>query len=347
MIPSVSVRGAALVLAVLLSAIPFSHSFGQATGAFTRVGFGARGIGVANSVAADRSGLTSPFYNPALAPFASGQHLDVSAAIMRFDRQLQYLQFATPLRPRAGVAAGLIHAGVSNIDGRDSNGFHTEELSTDEFAFFLAFGLKFSDKVSGGLSLQLFRSDLFEGLKAVNTIGIDVGVSAAVTDRLSLALVLDDLLAKYDYDTSGIFGDAGGSTSDRFPTRLRLGAAYELFEKRVRILAEYESRVSRLEFRSRQIEVVGDTPLETFVSRDLDRQTSHLRFGAEYDLADRFVVRGGVDQFAAEGFSESRPSTGFTIVQPVGSLLARFEYAFVLEPFAVGTMHVIAIKVYL
>jgi hypothetical protein len=146
----------ALLLLVLLAA-PVVSSYAQAVGSFTRIGFGARGIGVGNALAADRSGNTSAFYNPALAPFARGQHLEVATAFMRFDRQLQHLQFGTPLE-RAGIAAGLVHAGVSSIDGRDSNGFHTDDLSTDEFAFFLGFGLRLSERVSAGINLQLFRS---------------------------------------------------------------------------------------------------------------------------------------------------------------------------------------------
>ncbi|MDX1740121.1 MAG: hypothetical protein R3178_02470, partial [Rhodothermales bacterium] len=196
-------------------------------GSFTRIGFGARGIGVGNALAADRSGNTSAFYNPALAPFARGQHLEVATAFMRFDRQLQHLQFGTPLE-RAGIAAGLIHAGVSSIDGRDLNGFHTDDLSTDEFAFFLGFGLRLSERVSAGNNLQLVRSDLLDGLSPATTIGLDLGVTAAVTDALSLGVVFDDLLAKYDWDTSGVLGTGGGSTTDRFPVRIRLGAAYEL-----------------------------------------------------------------------------------------------------------------------
>ncbi len=335
------------LVAVLLCLAFAADVSAQSAGAFTRMGFGARGMGLGNALVADRHGDTSPFYNPALAPHLSGQQLELSAAIMRFDRQLQALHFAAPLRPRAGVAAGLLHAGVGNIDGRDNNGFHTESLSTDQFAFFLAFGLKVTDRVSGGLSLQLFRSDLFDGLRAENTVGLDVGVSAEVTDALSVGLVVDDLLARFEYDTSGLFGGDGGSTTDDFPARVRLGAAYTLLGDRARVFAEYESRVERLESRRRRIELVGGVPIETFVSEELSVQSSYLRFGAEYELVDRFKLRGGVDQFGSEGFGESRPSAGFTLVQPVGGLTIHIEYGFLLEPFAVGTLHVLSLRLYL
>ena len=35
------------------------------------------------------------------------------------------------------------------------------------------------------------------------------------------------------------------------------------------------------------------------------------------------------------------------VEQAVGSLIARAEYAFVLEPYAAGTMHLLTLKVFL
>ena len=100
-----------------------SEADAQNAGVFSRMGFGARGVAMSNALVADASGDTSPYYNPALAPFISGQNFAASTAFMTLDRTLQFLEFATPLRPRAGVAGGLIHASVSNIDGRDGSGY--------------------------------------------------------------------------------------------------------------------------------------------------------------------------------------------------------------------------------
>ena len=333
-----------LVLGVVLCAP--ATATGQAVGAFTRIGFGARGIGLGNALVADRSGHTSAFYNPALAPFTHGQHLEVATAFMRFDRQLQHLQFGSPLE-RAGIAAGLIHAGVSSIDGRDSNGFHTTDLSTDEFAFFLGFGLRLTERVSAGINLQLFRSDLFDGLSPATSIGLDLGVTAAVTEELTLGLVFDDLLAKYDWDTSGVVGSGGGSSTDRFPVRIRAGAAYELAGGRARVLAEIESRVSRLDYRVVSVEVIGDVPLASVDERIVDLQTTQLRVGAEYEFHPSLIVRAGLDRVDFGELSEVRPGAGFTLEQDIGSLRAGFEYVFQLEPYAVGTFHMLAIRLFL
>lgn len=318
----------------------------QSTGAFTRMGFGARGVAMGNALTADAMGDGSPYYNPALAPFASGQNLEASAALLSLDRELQFLQFATPIQPSAGVAVGLIHAGVSNIDGRDNSGYHTRTYSTDEFAFFLAFGTHLSDRIAAGVGLQLFRSDLIDELEPVHSIGIDVGVTAAVTDRFRVALAVDDLLARYSWDTSDLYGAAGRSTSDRFPVRLRLGASYLLLDGRMQVLAEYESRFSDLEYRQRGVELVGATPRETAISRRAVVYDAGMRFGAEYRMMNVLTVRGGIDRLGGV-VSGTSPAAGFMIEQPVGPLAVRGEYAFMLEPHDTGAIHLITLRIFL
>ncbi|NND70828.1 MAG: hypothetical protein HKN43_04560 [Rhodothermales bacterium] len=318
----------------------------QEAGAFTRLGFGARGVALSNALSADISGNASPFYNPALAPFVGKQTLSASAALLRFDRQLQFLEFASPLRPRAGVAAGMIHAGVSNIDGRDNSGFHTEDYAVDEFAFFLAFGLKFSERASGGLALQLFRSDLFNDISAVNSIGLDFGMTIQVLPQTRLALVAEDLLASFSYDTAGLLGDAGKTTDDPFPRRIRLGASHQLPGIGSTIFAEYEISTTSREARTQEVQIVSGVPQPVVISEDLTIVDSRLRLGGEYQLSPEFSVRAGIDQIRSD-IGGIKPSFGFSVVYPVGNLLTGAEYAFVLEPYAVGTMHFLTLKIFL
>ena len=323
------------------------ESFAQAAGVFSRIGFGARGVALSNALVADGMADGSPYYNPALAPFATGQNLEASAAILSLDRELQFLQFATPIQPSAGVAVGLIHAGVSNIDGRDNSGYHTENYSTDEFAFFLAFGTHLSKRVTAGIGLQVFRADFFDELEPVNSIGIDAGLTYSATDNLRLGFALDDLLARYSWDTSDIYGSEGKTTSDRFPLRLRAGAAYSLMGGKAQVLAEYESRVTSFEFRRRQVTLIGESPQETTTSERARLQENRFRLGAEYYLSEIFSIRGGIDRIGADALEGVTPSAGFMIEQRVGPLVARGEYAFVLEPYGTGAMHLLTLRVFL
>ncbi len=323
----------------LVSAIAFAcaivpaPSLAQDAGAFSRQGFGPRGVAMGNAMAAVVG--ASPYYNPALAPFAKAQRLEMSAASLSFDRSAQTVQFTTP-HLHAGFAVGILHAGVSDIDGRDNAGFHTATHSVDEFAGFLAFGLRVGSSASVGLALQAFRSDLYDGLDAASTIGVDLGMTLAVTDDLRMGLVFDDLLARYRWDTSSLYTEGGRASQDEFPRRIRLGAAMQQIEGRLLISAEYEASFSSIEVLSRRVEIVGGSPVEF---EDVERITVRdglLRIGVEARPADVLLVRAGLDRI---GSGSVRPAAGIALDQTIGNLGARFTYTFAREPYGTGSAH--------
>jgi hypothetical protein len=309
--------------------------------AFTRIGFGARGIALGNALAADVWGDASPYYNPALAPAVPRQSLEASAALLTLDRELQYLQFSAPMRPLAGVSAGLIHAAVSNIDGRDESGYHTQTYSADELAAFFAFGLRLGGRLAGGFTFQYFRADYADALEPVNSIGVDLGITASLSENLHLGLVVEDLLAQYSWNTSGLYGGGGRSTTERFPRRIRFGAAQQI-RGNLRLMAEYESRTSFTETRTAVL--TGDPPRETLVRENVSVRDGIFRLGGEYRLVDALTVRAGVDQL---GTGSVKPAVGFSVQQPLGDLQLKGEYALRLEPYGALPMHFITLLVLL
>lgn len=324
-----------------------TESLAQSAGTVARMGFGARGIGLGNGLIADVSGHSSAYYNPALAPFTSRQNLEASVALMSFDRQMQFLQFSTPMRPSAGIAGGLIHATVTDIDGRDFNGYHTQEYSTSEYMLFLAFGTHVGERLSAGLGLQVFRADFSESLDAVNSIGVDLGLAFRASDRLHFGIVVDDLLARYSWDTSGLYGAGGRTTSDPFPSRLRVGASYVLPRQDIRLLIEYESRFAGRDHRTRSVEIVGGEPVEAVSTEELVIHSGFVRGGLEWIPREAFAVRMGVDRVGQDGLAGARPSAGFMIEQSIGTLVARGEYSVVLEPYDAGPMQLVSLRIFL
>ncbi|NNE70915.1 MAG: hypothetical protein HKN29_11215 [Rhodothermales bacterium] len=316
----------------------------QSPAAFSRLGFGAQGVAMGNAVSADSS--ASPWYNPALAPFATRQSLTASIGNLSLDRDLQFVQLATPLQ-RAGIAVGLTHAEVSGIDGRNNDGLHTQDYKTSEFAGFLAFGLRFSKRVTAGIGLQLFRSDLIDGLGAVNTVGIDLGVTALVRDDLRLALVLDDLLARFSWDSSSLFSSGGKTTTDNFPRRIRLGASHLQLDGRLQIVAEYEARFSSAEIARSAVELLGDSPVQTRRTEELTVRSDLFRVGGKYTLTDYLSLSAGLDRTAGAAGGGFRPATGFTLEQSIGALLTHVGYTWASEPYGMGNAHYISLRLYL
>jgi hypothetical protein len=328
------------VAALFLAAAPASA---QHAGSYARMGFGARGIAMGGGLVADVFSEASPYYNPALAPRVQRQALDAAAGFLSLDRSLQYLQFAFPLPPRAGAAVGLIRAGVDNIDGRDNSGYHTEDLSTEEYAIFAAFGARLSSRVSGGLGLRFYHADLLEGVDPVVSLALSLGLAAQVSENLAFGIAVNDLLARYQWDTSDAFGDGGTQTTDRFPVRLHVGGAYRLAGGRGTLTAEIETQIATVERRTERVSEIEGVPA---VFRDEEKlQLSNVRFhfGGEYWVAQPFGARLGVDRLGADGTEGMSPAAGFAVRQPLGEIAARLDYTAVLEPYGLGVVHFVAL----
>lgn len=332
-------------LLALMGARP-AHAQDAAVGSFARNGFDARGIAMGNALAADGWGGVSPYYNPALAPFVGEQHLSASAAFMSMDREWQFLQFATPIQPSAGAALGLIHAGVNNIDGRDDSGFHTEDLSTDEFALFLAFGNQFANRFSAGAALKLYQATYLDVVDPVITIGIDLGAHLEVTEQIQVGAVVSDLLANYSWNTSGAF-EEGRSTTDRFPVRVRLAGSYRFLNEKARLTAEYESRFTPLEERTRVPATSGGSPTETFETESLLVHSGRFRIGGAYRFMDVLTVRGGLSRIGEDDTVGLKPSAGFGVRQQLGNLDVNAGYAVVIEPYTRDSLHLVTLQIFL
>ena len=318
----------------------------QFAGEFSRVGFGARGIALGNAQAADVFRPASPWYNPAMAPLATGQSIQGSVSALSFDRSLQFLQMGAPLQQRAGFAAGLVHASVSNIDGRDNSGFHTGMLSIDEFAGFLSFGLRFSERMSAGINLQFFQSDLYDGLTPARTVGVDLGLAYRAAEDWAVALVFDDLLARYSWDGSAV-GGSGTEVTDSFPRRIRLGVAHRRWNDRWLFLAEAESRTSSATWVTLTPRILGDSAARIREESTLKMQETRFRTGVEMIPLEGFAVRAGAEQLGHETLGSFRPSAGFSAEQPVGELRIQVDYAFGWEAQAGGRMHFVTLHFFL
>ena len=335
-------RTPTLLLAALFLAAPAQA---QGPAAFARLGMGARAIAVGGQVA-DLSGDATPYLNPALAPYQDGQAVELSAGALTFDREWQAVQIGTPLRPRAGFAAGVVHGGVSNIDGRDASGQPTGTLQTDEYAFFVAFGIRLGQRVSGGVGLRLYQSDLFDGVTPPTALGLQLGLAARLTDKLSLGLVADDLFARYEWNASAA---GGGSATDPFARRVTAGAAYSLGARpsgrpRGVLSADVElATLAQETTRPAGTQIVGAGVSPDTRDIDATRASVRVRLGGELWLADVFGVRAGVDRLGGS-LDEARPAVGFALRQRFTDLDARVDYTAALEPYGTGILHMATVR---
>jgi len=191
--------GGAVLLLLALTAAPSPAQLGGAPGAFTRMGFGARGIGMGNAMTAVTGEELVGIYNPAVLPFGTGRTITASFSILTLDRKLNFLSYSQPVRPSAGISAGLINSGVSEIDGRDADGNPTGMLHTSENLFFLSFANRFQSRLSLGITLKLLYHHLYTDV-STTTVGIDFGGVFQVTEELRVGATVRDINAEYKWN---------------------------------------------------------------------------------------------------------------------------------------------------
>ena len=316
------------IASITVFAQPKFSEMGSRVGAFSRMGFGARGIGMGNAMSAVITGELVSYYNPAVTVFQKNNSAHAGYSFLSIDRNLNFLSFTRHFdfyskkdslvenpKPRysAGISAGVINAGVSKIDGRDNNGLPTGELSTSENQFFLAVANRFSEKLSVGISAKFYYYKLYDKITSTS-FGLDIGAIYRINDQFTLAAAFVDLNSKYKWDTSPVYETDGVVTQDKFPILKKLGVSY--LNKKIGLLAAMEFENSNAE-------------------------TNILRAGVEYNIYKNLYLRGGIDQFNLNNMDWSvRPSCGFSFYKAFGNLTVGVDYAFVIEQYAGSDRHI-------
>lgn len=304
---------------IILLVLQWTSAYAQIAGnpgAFARLGFGARGMGMGNAMAAVETGDISSAYNPAVTPFLSDRIGTISYGLLTLDRSLNYISYSQSVRPSAGFSLGIVNAGVRHIDGRDNDGFQTGEYFTSENQFSFSFANRMSERLSLGIGLKIYYYRLFEDVSSTS-LGIDVGALFQLTHNLTLGLAVQDIGSKYKWDTSQLYGDAlGNSTTEVFPLLRKVGIAYSMDEHLGMISVELENS---------------------------NRNTNIIRAGAEVNLSEEVTLRTGVDHWDTKLSAQAAPTFGITLRTSYGTISPALHYAYIIEPYGLFAMHVISL----
>ncbi len=309
------------MVAVFTVCLPARAQIGGTAGAFSRLGFGARGMGMGNTQTAVTTGDVLGYYNPALLSSAEYRHISASFSVLSFDRVLNFINYTQPLKPSAGLSVGIINAGVTHIDGRDSDGDPTGDLKTSENEFLLSFSNKFRSGFSLGVSVKLLLHHLYTDVNST-TVSADFGALVPIGESLTLGATFRDVDSKYKWDTGKLYGAFSGRTTvDAFPHLYTLGAAYKLPDSLGLVAIDLEAS---------------------------DQKTLIARFGVEVPLIPELTLRAGLDRIdLKEKGNGIKPTFGFTARKNLGGWMPQVHYAFIIEPFSSSNIHVISLSVIL
>lgn len=331
---------------LLLPAVTFAQNGGFA-GAFTRIGFGPRGLAMGNTLSSVTSEGVYAYYNPALAGSArEGSQVDLSVAALEFDRSLQHFSASFKLPPNAGINLYLTHAGVKDIDGRTQSGFHTGFFSTNEYQVAGAFGVQLGKRTYGGIGVKINASDFNEDLSIATNFGLDAGIIAGITSKINLAVAIQDLFSEYNFNSEDLFGTTGApNVTNSFPTRFKFAVSYN--EEKWLLSSEFEVRVQESEIIEKETIVLQGRPEVTENKSTIHTSSGIFRIGGLYHIHERITLRGGFRIMDTADSGSDSYSTGFSLHLPFDKFAPSVDYAFVIEPYQVSNMHVFSLRLHL
>jgi len=296
-------------------------------GAFSRMGFGARGMGMANAMSAITDGNISSYYNPALSAFQEGNSFQTSYSVLSLDRSLNFLNFTKKFQfgsrdnlefqRTAGISIGIINSGVSNIEERNSSGEKTGDISTSENQFFFGLSNRFSKKFAVGVNFKFYYYSLYEEISSTS-LGFDVGALYMIDENFTVSAMISDINSKYKWDTTDLWGSGGRNSQERFSLLKKVGLSYWSKESKIKAAIELESS---------------------------NAETNFLRVGVEYNIFQELFIRGGVDKMNISNTEfPARPSAGFSYVFQRGSIKFSVDYAFIVDPYAPQDQHIVGVN---
>ncbi len=342
-------RLAAILVIFLVLFMPLQEVMAQSggfSGAYTRMGFGARGMAMGNAMGTVSQEGIFGHYNPALASYSFENQIDIGTALMSFDRSLHSFNITFPLPPNAGLNIGLLNANVYDIDGRTSSGYHTEMLSTHEFQLFAAFGINVSPRVRLGAAAKLHYAKLYESIDNATGAGFDIGMIAEPITNWRLGFSIQDIISEYSWNTNPLYGTLGGrNRNDALPVRFRMSSSYHFADFGLVVSSEFE--ILRLKSEYQRFQHTGGSvpPQNTTTNENVTTNSRQFRVGASWEAHERITLRGGWEIMDLDFVKETHKlSAGFSVHLPYDVMSPSVDYAFVREPLGIAGMHVLSLR---
>lgn len=318
---------------------------GGYAGAFSRMGYGPRGIAMGNAMSAFAGDGSYSYYNPALAALSQEfVQVDMAAARLSFDRSLHMAGAQLQLPPSAGISFSLIHAGVNDIDSRTSSGYHIGQISTDEFLLMSAFGLRIRERTWLGIGIKYLISRFHRDMENSTSIGFDIGLRNQFTESMALSVSVHDLFAAYRFDASGLYGiDQSIRNDQSFPVRTKLGFAYTP-QSAWFLMGELEIQRSDAESLSLQTGESQGVPLVRTVRTETRMYRHVVKAGGGMHVHERLTLRGGLQWVEPNGESYLRPSAGFSLHLPWDRFSPSIDYAVFRERSGIPVSHLFSFR---
>lgn len=317
----------AITAVLLILSVQSYAQLGGLPGAFSRMGFGARGISMGNAMTGVITGDIVGYYNPAVSSFQNEHLIGLGYSFLSFDRTLNFVSYTKNFKlPNqkeggAGITFSWINAGVSNIDSRDGDGYQLGSISVSENQFLFAPSFRVSDRVAIGVGFKFYFSKLYDGIKSTS-IGFDGGAIIKASDKITIGLTVRDISSQYKWNTSSIYQSNGTTTTDKFPVLLTAGASYQLPKRLGMVSVDFQHASKTTSF--------GDTI-------EYKSNSNIVRLGAEIIPIKDIKLRAGFDKLdlsAVDKLGGANVMFGLGYQKDLKSYIVGLDYSFVMESYS-------------
>lgn len=200
--------GHQVALALLLVSGPAGLCLAEESGAFLKIGAGARAIGMGNAFTAVADDSDALHSNPGGLATLQRTEFGATHAVMFLGDTLDSFSLAVPLGaqaavmkeelssydgkptavakyrgsvPRGTLGLGFIRLTQSGQEGRDAGRRPTGEFGASDMAVSLAYGRRFSGGLSGGVSVKSIQSRIADA--SASSVAMDLGLLCDVGQR--------------------------------------------------------------------------------------------------------------------------------------------------------------------
>ncbi len=332
--------GASFILTIqaVLLALGNLHAdqLGGQAGSFLWMGLGADRVAMGDCGTGMLNNNSAWYYNPAGLPYLVDRKVSLGYRSMALDRSIMHIGFATPIYSDegldAGLGVGLVRAGTDEIDGRNSNGEHFDWLSYSDNLIYGSFALKPHEMLTVGITIKWIIGAIPD-IKPDNSnlysyaMGLDFGMLFQPRKDLRFGFQLRDINARYNWESSEVWGDSNNPKEDKLPNLIRIGASWDAF--RTLILA------ADLVINPNDIGEDSNDFNPTFGKDNLDAFEPHCGIEWKYALNrdQGFILR--------TGYNGEAPTFGLGFILKINNVRTRLDYAFVMEQVAPSGSHLI------
>ncbi|MCK4578472.1 MAG: PorV/PorQ family protein [Candidatus Marinimicrobia bacterium] len=273
-------RNISLLAIILLTLNGQAKASSGYAGAYTTIGSDARSVALAGATVADINSGYLAYTNPASLAYVDRLEVGLSHIALPLDRSLQSASIATRLPPTAAVSLSYIRAGDDKIQGRNSVGQPTGELTYADQMISLTFANQLTGTISMGMNANLLLISLAD--ENAKGFAIDFGFLYHRPSGLNVAVRVRNLTGAYSWKVAAADKERG--YKDYLP--LVISAGTRLPWRQFVLFAATNLAYPRVEVST------GAARIGAALADPI--ATVHLALETEID--GRFYLRGGLNQ---------------------------------------------------